>query len=299
MSEKAHKDILRIRGEMLLTLVLTLVLFVVLLLALLRPKVAELTRLDEQIEQIDARLGAAVNGQNGLQMRQRLLAAQREKKGYEQQLQESRDYFHTFRNSSDFSPDTRLTRGGRIDFKVALLEAHSHLEKISEERGVGLPYDLGMDETIETDEKTESRMWQLAAMIKLIEQVLDLGVQEVIRVRPFAPLQYPDAEGEGLTIREFPAEITVPCDFETLGAFLEQIGARDTFFALRRFRVENVSTNRVEELELTVVCGAGVIRESDPEVLRDPAGVEAGAHGLLNGEPVVENFGVTEEGETP
>jgi len=183
----------------------------------------------------------------------------------------------TFKGQSPLAEGLSADEQSRIDFKVALFEARTRLKEQAEARGVlPLPADLGMEEKIGTDEPAETRLWQLAAVVKLVEQGVALGIPEVEEVTPLPPLPHRLPEEEQTLCREFPVRITLRCPFRLLTVFLDTILQDGKFFAVRRFHAERVSVADEEPLRVTLVCGAQLfqLRGESSEPFRDGRGVE-------------------------
>ena len=160
---------------------------------------------------------------------------------------------------------SREGQEGRIDFKVSLEEAREYLQAEASSSGVSLPLDLGMPDTIASDEKAPSRIGQLATVVRLVEVILPLDIRKVTDIQPLLPLSYPRDEGDPLVTREFPVRVGMECTDVQLQAFLRAIQLPESFFTLRRIQVEMLEPGTEGLLKVEVVCGAGVIRPEVPE----------------------------------
>lgn len=151
---------------------------------------------------------------------------------------------------------------GRIDFKVALFDARNRLGKKAIEKSVGLPSDLGMAETIGADEDTETRLWQLAATVMLLEQSIDLGIPVIHEVKVKNPLSFPMVYTPYASVMIYPVRITMTCSYAQTLAFLDALMGGGTFFALQRMDIEKPAARDLgdEGLRVTLTCGAVVFR---------------------------------------
>lgn len=167
---------------------------------------------------------------------------------------------------------------GRIDFKVALFDARNRLGKKAIEKSVGLPSDLGMAETIGADEDTETRLWQLAATVMLLEQGIDLGIPVIHAVKVENPLSFPMARTPYASVMIYPVRVTMTCSYAQTLAFLDALLGKGTFFALRRMDIEKPAPRETGEgLRVTLTCGAVVFRLPPKDPAVPPAVEDEGA----------------------
>lgn len=172
----------------------------------------------------------------------------------------------TFRAGSPLTQALSSDEEGRIDFKVALFDARQRLQQRASNREVSLPPDLGMEETIGADEHAETRLWQLAAIVKLVEQSIDLGIPIIEKIEPLRPVSYPVSEDEDVVVHEFPVRVIMSCPFEMLLAFIDDLLKEGHFFALRRFRAERRDKVGSAYLTVDAVCGGALLRRSNGDV---------------------------------
>jgi len=162
----------------------------------------------------------------------------------------------TFRGRSPLADSLSASEEGRIDFKVALFEARDRLQKQAAAGGVSLPRGLGMDEAIGTDERAETRFWQLASVVKLVEACIRHGVPVVGSIEILDPQTFPLLEEEGAVAIEFPVRLGLRCSYEALRALLRAFGEEGPFFVVREFSMEKEELDAAELLEAQLVCGA-------------------------------------------
>ncbi|MCF7838762.1 MAG: hypothetical protein K9N49_09045 [Candidatus Marinimicrobia bacterium] len=193
----------------------------------------------------------------------------------------------TFQGASPFEQVLPSAEEGRIDFKVALFNARDVLLSRTRQRNVQIPPGLGMAETIGADELAETRLWQLASIVRLIEQSLEAEIPLIERIEPLPPIAYAGLNAEGLSLREFPIRIVFSGSFLHMLSFLERLMQNEAFFALRRFRVESLITEDALRLRVHAICGAGLLRAAPgPAVVNEPE-----ARGLDEEPGAADDFG--------
>ena len=124
---------------------------------------------------------------------------------------------------------------GRIDFKVTLFEARDRLGRIAAEKGVHLPADLGIAETIASAEQAQMRLWQLASTVLLLERCIDTGIREITHVEALDPLNLPGTSTERPGVTVYPVSIRFSSSHDRFVALLRALGNERGFFALRSF----------------------------------------------------------------
>ena len=193
----------------------------------------------------------------------------RERTALQAELQGLRIRTRTF--TGEFPNDSSLpsTDERRIDYKVARLEARSKLFDSAAAAGMNLPDQLGLQETIEKEEKPKTRLWQLAAVVKSLQACMTVGVPTVRSVRPLPPLVHGGNPSNGFHYREFPVLLRMTCSFESAILFLQTLQQPGHFFTLRGFMMENVSTDPGALLEVLAIPSA------DLDLVRAPIGDRA------------------------
>lgn len=162
----------------------------------------------------------------------------------------------SFTGESPVGDSLPSTEEGRIDYKVALLEARSTLFTNAANAGMSLPAELGLPETIEEEEEPETRLWQLAAVIKTLRACMAVGVPTVREVRPLPPLVQGDDTTRGAPYREYPVFLRMECSFESAVLFLQSLQQPGHFFPLRGFMMESVSTDPGAVIEVLAIPSA-------------------------------------------
>jgi len=189
------------------------------------------------------------------------MARRRERLTHE--WEELRARADTFKGGSPLPEALSAFEEGRIDFKVALSDARMRVEQAAKAHGVEIPENLQIPETIRTDERADTRLWQLAATVKLLELAIGQGVKSVGQVTPLPPVRHALLPEENALALEFPVLLKARCSFDTVSALLDSMAARDHFFALRRFRLERTDREH-PDLLLTLVCGGMRYRLRQP-----------------------------------
>lgn len=195
--------------------------------------------------------------------------ARRRHKELEGEWRELRRRVDTFHGRPPLMDGLPKDNEGRIDFKVALFEARTRLQEAASAQGVSLPTDLGIPETIGTEEQAETRLWQLAATVKLVEQVVALGVVAIDRIESAAPVVHEEVSPDDGWVEEYPVRLILQCGFEDIDPLLERLSGDGSFFAVRHFRVERVGAEATAPLRLDLRCGAEVFRVRPPAAERE------------------------------
>lgn len=146
-------------------------------------------------------------------------------------------------------------QGGRIDYKVALLNAREMIAKQALEANAIVPDKLGMEETIGEEEDPEIRIWQLTSLVKIITTCLEVGILEIHTAKALPPLLLIDRTAGQIVFREFPVRIEMGASFEKGIQFLTRIQQKGHFHTLRGFRMENASISSDKPFPMVVVCG--------------------------------------------
>jgi hypothetical protein len=267
----------RERGALVAVIVVTLLLVSVILFGLLLPVQAKRAEVAGARSSVEEEL-AGLPGSNGPDLIRAHAAALEERIRLETRWEVLREWLDTFKTPPSFARAAEPTEEGRIDFKVALFEARSNLLQKAQANGVFLPDPLGMDETIAAHEDAETRLWQLSAVVKLIENCIDIGMSGVESVEILAPYDHTLSEERRVYTREFPTRIQLACSFEDTRALLDQLQEEGSFFALRGFRAERISKYRNEPLAVTAVYSGTLF-----DVREEPVPEEVPADDLVPG----------------
>ena len=250
----------------------TLALVIVILVTMIRPQIRMLALVQHDLETVDAQLQLLMQGHAN--RHDRLGEERNTHRQLQHDLELLHKRFNSFTSMPSFLADIDQQSGGRIDFKVALLEARDHLQaRANEDRT--FPEQLGMADTIATDEKAESRLRQLAAIVKLVEQIQHLGVSHIDYIQPLVPLSYHQRPDDKSITREFPVQIRFVCAYGEMIQFLDSLQRPDRFFTLRRLQCEKLQGDGSDRIRVTAVCGAGLVQDR-PWNLPARAGTDRG-----------------------
>ncbi len=158
------------------------------------------------------------------------------------------------------------SRFGRINYKVALSEVRQRLQRKSNELGISLPYDLGMDDQVRSDEDSRKLMLQLHAVEKLVDLALDLKIDALKNVEPLPPVQHETGANKDYFLEEYPVRLDCFGSLDDVYNLLNASLVRGHVFALRRLRIEASSAARPDVLNIRAVMSALVF-------LREPDGI--------------------------
>lgn len=152
---------------------------------------------------------------------------------------------------------------GHIDFKIALREVRQRLETKSKSLHVGLPRDLGIDDSIRSDENSRKLMIQLRSVEKIVDNTLDLKLSALRTVVPLQPVEHKLANGTPF-MEEYPVHLECYGTMENVYDLLESVMRTRSFFALKSVRIEPAPPDRQDQLAVTLVVSALIFtREPD------------------------------------
>lgn len=153
--------------------------------------------------------------------------------------------------------DDASTSGvAHIDFKVALFTVRQRLLHKSRDSGISLPIDLGVDETIVSNEDAFQRMLQLRVVEKLVDLALDLKIKTVRGLCPLAPIAHRSGANRAEYFREYPIELDLYGSQDNLYELLDVVMEPGHVFVLRSLRVEPAGRDRPELLNIKAVMSA-------------------------------------------
>jgi Tfp pilus assembly protein PilO len=172
----------------------------------------------------------------------------------------------TFENQEELT--TSLV--GHIDFKVALFDVQQRLRKKSRALGIGLPYDLGMAETVGSEEDARKLMLQLRAVEKLVDLGLDLKIGMIRDVKPAAPLSFGAGANNETFLEEYPVTIRFFGRLENVYDLLRALLEPEHAFMLRNLRIEATSGRERGLLDVTASVSALVFLKDPKDVKLAP-----------------------------
>lgn len=167
--------------------------------------------------------------------------------------------------------DTATSSVAHIDFKVTLFTVRQRLLQKSRTLGISLPNDLGVDETIVSNEDALQRMMQLRVVEKLVDLALDLRIKTVRGLRPLPPIAHRTGPGQPEYFREYPLELDLYGTQDDLYELLAVAVEPDNVFVLRGLRVESTGRSRTDLLNIKAVMSALVFLKEPGELAGDTA----------------------------
>ncbi len=171
---------------------------------------------------------------------------------------ERRDTFSRTKGTPQF---IRHQEEGRIDFKVALFNARTNLMALAESRNARIPHALGIHETLSTDTRVETALGQLSATVRLVERVIEAGIQDIDRIQPLTPRLRTLEDGSFGRLREYPITLDVRASFEQCLRLLTLLADPGNGFALERLSLEKITHQEFNpSLFLQLVATAGLRR---------------------------------------
>jgi len=166
--------------------------------------------------------------------------------------------------------DDTTSSVAHIDFKVALFTVRQRLLQKSRTLGISLPTDLGVDETIVSNEDAYQRMLQLRVVEKLVDLALDLKIQTVRSLRPLPPIAHRIGANRVEYFREFPLELDLYGTQENLYKLLDVVMEPGHVFVLRGLRVESAGRARSDLLNIRALMSALVFVKNPGDLTTAP-----------------------------
>lgn len=280
MIKLVHNDVGLLRTHVALILVACLVIAGALWAFVLNPLHEEAEACGEQILNVEEELAAFQIHMEDGGLSERLKAATLRNRHLVAEWDFLRERMDTFRDYKDIRKTLPTYDDGRIDFKVALFDAREQLLENAEAAGVVLPEDLGVSETIGSEERAELRLWHLVATMRLVQLAIDASLPSIEQIESGVPRSFPLNDDATQMAMEFPTRMVVRCSFKHLVGFLDMLSEKGSFYTVRKVRVERMGTHGPRMLEAEIVAGAFLfeLRNGDTEVNREgePAPPRAG-----------------------
>ncbi len=129
----------------------------------------------------------------------------------------------------------------KIDFKVELINARNELQKTSRDLNIRLPYDLGMDEAVHSNEDARKLMLQLRSVKKMADLLLGLKVHKLGRIEPIEPVMHAIGDTAIDYIEEYPVRMEFYGSLENVYGLFSAMMKEDHVFFLKNLRVESAS----------------------------------------------------------
>jgi hypothetical protein len=166
--------------------------------------------------------------------------------------------------------DAGTSSVAHIDFKVTLFTVRQRLLQKSRTLGISLPNDLGVDETIVSNEDAFQRMLQLRVVEKLVDLALDLKIKTVRGLRPLPPVEHRAGAGKVEYFREYPLELDLYGTQDNLYELLDVVMEPGHVFVLRGLRVEPTGRSHSAPLNIKAVMSALVFLKNPGELAGAP-----------------------------
>lgn len=218
--------------------------------------IARTAALNEQMAN-DERAG------EGLSLAERLTREKRAHTRLTEEWEQQTQHIRTFPDGALLTQVLSTTIEGRIDFKVALFEARQRLGQKAAERGVRLPPDLGIPDTIGADEDAELRLGQLAATVRILEHLIHLNVPSIEHVRALPPEILAVKDSRYRSVVFYPVRVRLLCSHEQLTKTLQTLSEGQPFFSLRRVHAMSLFPDEIDELMVRAEWGAVVFVSAD------------------------------------
>ncbi len=261
MSQVMHYDVGTLRAQVVLIFVLCLIIVGALWTFVLHPLQDEIAACGDEVLNVEEELAAFLIRMEDGGLSERLTAATARNRQLVDEWKHLRERVDTFHDHKDIRESLPTYEDGRIDFKVALFEAREELLEDAAVAGVELPEDLGVSETIGTEERAEVRLWHLAATMLLIRRAIDAKLPRVTRIESGRPAALVIDSATAEMAIEFPTRIVARCSFSDLVRFLDLLSQEGRFYAVRKLRVERLDTHGARMLEAEIVAGAFLFLE--------------------------------------
>lgn len=166
--------------------------------------------------------------------------------------------------------DASTSSVAHIDFKVTLFTVRQRLLHKSRTLGISLPADLGVDESIVSNEDAFQRMLQLKVVEKLVDLALDLKIKTVRGLRPLPPIAHRIGANQIEYFREYPLELDLYGTQDNLYELLDTVMESGHVFVLRGLRVEPTGQSQNDLLNIKAVMSALVFLKNPGDLAGAP-----------------------------
>lgn len=262
MSTKQYSNARLARQKILAAVVVTLAVVAGMLLFGAYPMYSRVATLNQQIEEVDSALIPYLRLLSQEPLSSRVERELRLKSEMSNEWIELVDRVQTFSSPAKLADLLASSEEGRIDYKVALFDARQRMSQVAASRDVVIPSDLGMTETIGTDEVMASRLWQLATNVSLIELLIDSGALAIDSIRLLDPIDFPVTSlGDSSILKIYPVQFTAIMPFDALVKLIRNFDKGDRFFAMQRLMVMSIDPKQPDILRVNAVASALLFRD--------------------------------------
>ena len=209
---------------------------------------------------------------------QKLAEAEQQNQRLQQTWEQHRLQVDTFHGTLPERARIAASGDARIDFKVARFNAHEALQELAAANSVKLTDELGIEETIDTEEDTEARLWELGSLVRLAELLISGGVESIDTIVALPPFVYADVPDENEHTLAFPVKVSLQCEYAQLQPLLRALSQEDCFYAISQCDVSRPSLGS-QHLRVQLVCsalrflvGTSTVELDDEDVTLDDRG---------------------------
>jgi len=164
---------------------------------------------------------------------------------------------------SSFSKADETPDVGHIDYKVALFDVRQRLIKKSKTLNIELPDNLGMDDTVRSDEDSRKLMLELRAVERLVDLALDMKIVVLRNIAPLPPVRH--TVDNTLFLEEYAVQLEFSGNVKNLYDLLRGMTEPKSTFALKHIRIES-GRNRRDMLNVTIVASSLVFLKDPDEM---------------------------------
>lgn len=143
-----------------------------------------------------------------------------------------------------------------IDYKVALFDVENRLRDRADDLGIKIPRDLGLNDTLRSNEDARGRMLQLRAEEKVLDLLLDLKTGTIRSVEPLVPILHGVGPRNEVFLEEYPVLVDCQCGLDNVLTLLRALKTRAPTLVVRRMRIKRLPGEQPDQLELSAVLSA-------------------------------------------
>lgn len=156
-----------------------------------------------------------------------------------------------------------------IDYSVSLSEVRRRLLSRARTLGIGLPDDIGMTDSLTSEDDARKRMFQLKAVEKLVDLALNLKIEMVRSIEPLPPILYTTGTKQEGFLEEYPVKVEFFGSLNNLCDLTRATLEEEHVFALKRLNVMAAPEDKPGLLTVRAVLSSLVFLK-DPDDLVPP-----------------------------
>lgn len=230
------------------------------------------SQLKKEIQDLDDEIGMHAALVSDEPLSKKVEQERRRNRSLENEWQKLKKAVQTFGENAELEDFLSSSEEGRIDYKVALYDARQRFEKKSVLHDLEFPEDMGMDEAIDTDEVMETKLWQLAADVFLMDRLIGPEVFSIYSIKTLDPIAFSLTAGIDSYMVLYPVKVEISYSHRGFLSFMDAIDQNQGFYALQRLMVERGGPEKMGILKVSAVCSALVFREELPRLEAPPEG---------------------------